>query len=96
MLPRVVRRRLHRRLAGVERIDDVTRRSEALTKLTRSIAEIESRMEMRRTAVPQRITYPEELPITLWRDELLAYFGMNAIHQNVGEISIGDEVTILE
>ena len=30
------------------------------------------------------------------RRERDIYFGMNAIHQNVGEISIGDEVTILK
>jgi ATP-dependent helicase HrpA len=71
VLPRAVRRRFHRRLTGAERIDDVGRRAETITKLTGSITEVEDRMERRRAAVPKRITYPEDLPITLWREELL-------------------------
>ncbi|MFV9672801.1 MAG: ATP-dependent RNA helicase HrpA [Acidimicrobiia bacterium] len=93
-LPRAVRRRFHRRLSGVERIDDVTRQSEAITKLTRSITEVESRTEMRRAAVPQRITYPEELPITLWRDELLAAIRDHQVVIVAGETGSGKSTQI--
>ncbi len=93
-LPRPVRRRFHRRLTGVERIDDVGRQGETIATLTRAIAEVEDRMERRRAAVPNRITYPEDLPITLWREELLAAIRDHQVIIVAGETGSGKSTQI--
>jgi ATP-dependent helicase HrpA len=93
-LPRAIRRRFHRRLTGVERIDDAGRRGETMTKVTREIADVEARLEQRREAVPKRITYPEELPITQWRHEILASIRDHQVVIVAGETGSGKSTQI--
>jgi ATP-dependent helicase HrpA len=93
-LPRAVRRRFHRRLTGAERIDDVDRSAEARAKISRAISEIEDRLKRRRAAVPKRITYPEGLPITLWRDELLTAIRDHQVVIVAGETGSGKSTQI--
>ena len=81
-------------MAGVERIDDVDRRAEATVKLTRAIAEIEDRLERRRGAVPERITYPDDLPITHWRDALLEAIRDHQVVIVAGETGSGKSTQI--
>ncbi|MEA2023528.1 MAG: ATP-dependent RNA helicase HrpA [Actinomycetota bacterium] len=94
LLPRGARRRFHRRVTGIERIDDAGRRAEATAKLTRAIAEVEDRMKRRRAAVPKRITYPAELPITLWREELLEVIRDHQVVIIAGETGSGKSTQI--
>ncbi|MEA3503262.1 MAG: ATP-dependent RNA helicase HrpA [Actinomycetota bacterium] len=93
-LPRAVRRRFHRRLTGAERIDDDDRRTAAVAKLSRSIAGVEDRMERRRAAVPKVITYPEELPITMWQEELLEAIRDHQVVIIAGETGSGKSTQI--
>ena len=94
LLPVAVRRRLHRRVTGVERIDDADRRLDAIAKLTRAIAEVEERAERRSAAMPSRITYPEELPITQWREELLEGIRDHQVVIVAGETGSGKSTQI--
>ena len=89
-----MRRRFHRRVTGVERIDDADRRAEATAKLTRAIVEVEERTERRRAAVPKNITYPEELPITQWREELLEAIRDHQVVIVAGETGSGKSTQI--
>ncbi len=81
-------------MTGVERIDDAERRIDATTKLTRAIAEVEERTERRRAAMPKRITYPEELPITHWRDELMEAIRDHQVVIVAGETGSGKSTQI--
>jgi ATP-dependent helicase HrpA len=81
-------------VTGVDRIDDVDRRADAAAKLTRAISEIEDRLEWRRATVPKRITYPDELPITQWRDELLEAIREHQVVIVAGETGSGKSTQI--
>jgi len=75
-------------------MDDAERRIDATTKLTRAIAEVEERTERRRVAMPKRITYPEELPITHWRDELMEAIRDHQVVIVAGETGSGKSTQI--
>jgi len=75
-------------------MDDAERRIDATTKLTRAIAEVEERTERRRAAMPKRITYPEELPITHWRDELMEAIRDHQVVIVAGETGSGKSTQI--
>ncbi|MEA3510789.1 MAG: DEAD/DEAH box helicase, partial [Actinomycetota bacterium] len=93
-LPRAVRRRFHRRLTGAERMDDIGRRAEAIDKISRAVSAIEDRIQRRRAAVPKRIMYPNELPITHWRGELLDAISDHQVVIVAGETGSGKSTQI--
>ena len=51
-------------------------------------------MERRRAAVPKRITYPEDLPITLWREEILDAIRDHQVVIVAGETGSGKSTQI--
>lgn len=63
--------RLGRRLDGARRIRKPEARTAVLSEISDGIDEAELRVEQRRAAVPE-ITYPEELPVSQKKDEILA------------------------
>ncbi len=62
---------LRRRLRGVERVTAPTRAREILGLIAAELDAAEMRIATRRSAAPSTLQYPEDLPITAWRDELL-------------------------
>ncbi|HKZ29832.1 MAG TPA: hypothetical protein VJ482_09355, partial [Acidimicrobiia bacterium] len=65
------RQRFRRRLGGVDRIPDPERRQKVLAAIVQEIDAARQRIERRRAAVPRKLAYPAELPITDRRRELL-------------------------
>ena len=62
--------RLERRLAGVRRVRNPEARTKVLAEIDAAIAEAETRVALRRAAVPA-IEYPEQLPVSQKKDEIL-------------------------
>ncbi len=83
------RRRLERRLRDAEQTADRSRRLEALRRVADEMATAEQRYALRRAAVPERITYADELPITAHRDELLAAMRQHQVVVVAGETGSG-------
>jgi ATP-dependent helicase HrpA len=77
-------RRLQRRLDGVSR----SRRPGELDKLAGEVEAAERRLEQRRASVPE-IRYPEELPVSQKRDDLLAAIRDNQVVIVAGETGSG-------
>ena len=65
------RRSFLRRITGAERIEDPKRRTGVLALLDDEIARAETAGARRRSLAPTRLSYPEDLPITAHRAELL-------------------------
>jgi len=82
------RRRLDRRLRGVEKLRGA-RRAEALAAVIAAVGAAEETVASRRKALPAEIPYPEELPITEWRDELLQTIRENQVVIVAGETGSG-------
>jgi ATP-dependent helicase HrpA len=62
---------LRRRLRGVEKIGSRRRTDDALASIERDLVSAEARVAARRASVPAKLSYPADLPITGWREELL-------------------------
>ncbi len=82
------RRRLGRRLKSAGKLTGARRR-DVRRKIDADVAAAERRVALRRDAVPARIAYPEELPITAWRDELLATIAGHQVVIVAGETGSG-------
>jgi len=93
-LPRAERRRLHRRLTGAERAEDPKRRAQNIDRVAEIIAAAEKRITARTAALPTRIPYPEELPITPWRDEILEAIREHQVVIVAGETGSGKSTQI--
>jgi len=93
-LPRAERRRLHRRLTGAERVPEPGRRTTSIAKVEVSITAIEERLATRRAAVPSKVSYPEELPITAWREEILEAIQDHQVVIVAGETGSGKSTQI--
>ncbi|MGZ5383030.1 MAG: ATP-dependent RNA helicase HrpA [Acidimicrobiia bacterium] len=65
------RQRFRRRLSGADRIPDPERRDQVLAVIRGEIDAARQKLERRRAAAPKKLAYPEELPITGRRRELL-------------------------
>jgi ATP-dependent helicase HrpA len=63
--------RLRRRLDGVQKLRDERRRARVLEKIGEEVEAAERRVARRRAAVPA-ITYPDALPVSQKRDDILA------------------------
>ena len=65
------RQRFRRRLSGVDRIADPGRREKVLGAIAGEIDAARQALDRRRAAAPKKLAYPEELPITGRRRDLL-------------------------
>ncbi|MEX2279681.1 MAG: ATP-dependent RNA helicase HrpA [Acidimicrobiia bacterium] len=83
------RRRIEARIRGAARIGVRSKRSAAFAAIESDLVESEARMTARRAALPSKIAYPEELPITDRRDELLETIRDNQIVIVAGETGSG-------
>lgn len=83
------RRRFLRRLAGADRIADPDRRLKVLATIGAEIDSARQRIERRRAAVPRKLAYPVELPITERRQELLDTIRSNQVVIVAGETGSG-------
>ncbi|MGA8112061.1 MAG: ATP-dependent RNA helicase HrpA [Actinocatenispora sp.] len=87
------RRRLARRIDGLRTIKDPTRRDSTLGSLAGAVASAEQRVAARRAAVPV-LTYPEELPVSAHRDEILAAIRDHQVVIVAGETGSGKTTQI--
>ena len=83
------RRRLLRRIAGAEEIVSLHRQREIVATLTADVASAERLARDRRALTPATLTYPEELPITDRREELLSTIRDNQVVIVAGETGSG-------
>ncbi|MCJ7725948.1 MAG: ATP-dependent RNA helicase HrpA, partial [Acidimicrobiia bacterium] len=74
-LPHHERSRFRRRLTGISRMKDRTRRQAALKAVASDLDTAEARYAARKAALPATISYPDDLPITGRRAELLDTIG---------------------
>ncbi|GII91868.1 ATP-dependent RNA helicase HrpA [Sinosporangium siamense] len=82
------RRRLGRRLEGVRRVRSNASRHKILTEIEGEIDRAAAKVEARRAAVPE-ITYPEELPVSRHRDDLLKVIRDHQVVVVAGETGSG-------
>jgi ATP-dependent helicase HrpA len=80
--------RLVRRLDKLRRTADTEKRASALGSLVREIEKAEARIEARRAAVP-KVSYPEELPVSARREDLLEAIRDNQVVVVAGETGSG-------
>ncbi|MEU3993585.1 ATP-dependent RNA helicase HrpA [Streptomyces platensis] len=85
--------RLGRRLDGARRIRKPEARAAVLSEISGGIDEAELRVEQRRAAVPE-ITYPEELPVSQKKDEILAAIRDHQVVIVAGETGSGKTTQI--
>ncbi|MFF4950985.1 ATP-dependent RNA helicase HrpA [Streptomyces chattanoogensis] len=85
--------RLGRRLDGARRIRKPEARAAVLGEIAAGIEEAELRVEQRRAAVPE-ITYPEELPVSQKKDEILAAIRDHQVVIVAGETGSGKTTQI--
>ena len=83
------RQRVERRIRGAVRIGVRSKREAVLAAIERYVAESETRIALRRAAVPETIGYPEDLPITARRTELLATIRDHQVVIVAGETGSG-------
>jgi ATP-dependent helicase HrpA len=83
------RDRFRRRLGGLGRIDDPERRRRVLAYIERDLGRAEEARAARRRSLPAVIAYPEDLPITARREELLAAIADNQVLVVAGETGSG-------
>ena len=88
-LPDADRDRFTRRLGGAGRIEDPERLERVLGFIERDLDARERGIRRRRVAVPETIPYPEELPITARRDELLDVIRSHQVVVVAGETGSG-------
>jgi ATP-dependent helicase HrpA len=82
-------RRVRRRLRGAARIGVRSKQEAVLAAIAADVAEAEARIARRWAAVPHRIAYPEELPITARHRELLDAISANQVVIVAGETGSG-------
>ena len=82
------RRRLRRRADGLRKIRSAPKRRAALDDITAAVEVAEQRLERRRAALPQ-VDYPEELPVSGAREELLAAIRDHQVVVVAGETGSG-------
>jgi ATP-dependent helicase HrpA len=87
LLPRD-ERRLQRRIEGTRRIRDEVARAAVLTEIAAEVTEAEQRRTARLAAVPP-ITYPDELPVSQRRDDILAAIRDHQVVVIAGETGSG-------
>ncbi|MFG2095787.1 ATP-dependent RNA helicase HrpA [Streptomyces sp. NPDC048612] len=85
--------RLGRRLDGARRIRKPEARAAVLAEIAGGVDEAELRVEQRRAAVPE-ITYPEELPVSQKKDEILAAIRDHQVVIVAGETGSGKTTQI--
>ncbi|MFI9080139.1 ATP-dependent RNA helicase HrpA [Streptomyces sioyaensis] len=85
--------RLERRLDGARRIRKPDARAAVLAEIAGGIDEAELRVAQRRAAVPG-ITYPEELPVSQKKDEILAAIRDHQVVIVAGETGSGKTTQI--
>jgi ATP-dependent helicase HrpA len=87
LLPRD-ERRLQRRIEGTRRIRDEVARAAVLTEIAAEVTEAEQRRAARLAAVPP-ITYPDELPVSQRREDILAAIRDHQVVVIAGETGSG-------
>ncbi|MEU4198778.1 ATP-dependent RNA helicase HrpA [Streptomyces sp. NPDC039022] len=85
--------RLGRRLDGARRIRKPEARAAVLAEIAEGIEEAELRVEQRRAAVPA-ITYPEQLPVSQKKDEILEAIRDHQVVIVAGETGSGKTTQI--
>ncbi|MFI9052637.1 ATP-dependent RNA helicase HrpA [Streptomyces sp. NPDC053427] len=85
--------RLGRRLDGARRIRKPEARAAVLAEISDGIDEAELRVAQRRAAVPE-ITYPEELPVSQKKDDILAAIRDHQVVIVAGETGSGKTTQI--
>ncbi|KPC62847.1 ATP-dependent RNA helicase HrpA [Streptomyces chattanoogensis] len=85
--------RLGRRLDGARRIRKPEARAAVLGEIAAGIEEAELRVAQRRAAVPE-VTYPEELPVSQKKDEILAAIRDHQVVIVAGETGSGKTTQI--
>ncbi|WP_274914898.1 ATP-dependent RNA helicase HrpA [Streptomyces sp. WZ-12] len=85
--------RLGRRLDGARRIRKPEARAEVLAEIAAGIDEAELRVAQRRAAMP-RVSYPEELPVSQKKDEILAAIRDHQVVIVAGETGSGKTTQI--
>ncbi|WP_018680796.1 ATP-dependent RNA helicase HrpA [Actinokineospora enzanensis] len=81
-------RRLGRRLDGLRKTRDPARRAAATARIAEEVAAARRRVELRRSSVP-RIKYPDELPVSQRRDDILAAIRDHQVVIVAGETGSG-------
>ncbi|GAA0559701.1 ATP-dependent RNA helicase HrpA [Paractinoplanes ferrugineus] len=92
LLPRDARR-LQRRLDGTRRIRDDAARATALAEIETEAATARGRLESRLAAVP-KLTYPESLPVSQRKDDILAAIRDHQVVVVAGETGSGKTTQI--
>ena len=88
------RRSFLRRLAGAAKIDAPARRKAAIETIAADLSRVEARVARRRAAVPEKFTYPADLPITEHLDELGEVIRTNQVVIVSGETGSGKSTQI--
>jgi len=88
-LPPHERSRFRRRLNGVSRIEDPGRREQAVARAAAALDGTARRYQQRRSALPDKISYPAELPITDRRGDLLEAIRDHQVVVVAGETGSG-------
>jgi ATP-dependent helicase HrpA len=83
------RRQFQRRISGAARINAPEKRDRVLALLNREIETANRKLEIRKKALPGKISYPAELPITDRRKDLLATIRDNQVVIVAGETGSG-------
>lgn len=81
-------RRLQRRIEGVRKIRNPQARQAVTEEISSAVAEAELRVQQRRESIPE-ITYPENLPVSQRREELLEAIRDNQVVIVAGETGSG-------
>jgi ATP-dependent RNA helicase HrpA len=81
-------RRLHRRIEGARKIRDPQALESATAEITRDVEAAERRIEQRRGNVPE-VSYPEALPVSQRRDDLLGAIRDHQVVIVAGETGSG-------
>ena len=82
------RRRLQRRLDGARRLRDAQARARAVEAVGAELAAAEERVATRRAAVP-RVSYPETLPVSQRKDDIMAAIRDHQVVIVAGETGSG-------
>nr|WP_243708501.1 ATP-dependent RNA helicase HrpA [Actinomadura sp. GC306] len=85
--------RLRRRVEGVRKMRDAGRRARVAAEITADVEAAERRVERRRLAVPA-ITYPEQLPVSRKKDDILAAVRDHQVVIVAGETGSGKTTQI--
>jgi ATP-dependent helicase HrpA len=92
LLPRD-ERRLQRRLDGTRKIRDEAARTAVLAEIDVEIEQARARLEARRASVP-KVTYPEALPVSQRKDDILAAIRDHQVVVVAGETGSGKTTQI--